>query len=154
MTDWNDLHVEEGLQVAQAEVERQLATASPLNNAPPDFDDDLLNPPPIMAREAYHGILFDVVKVACKTSEASPVAVAANFLATFSAMVGRVTFQHIGDGTDSVTNGRFQESEFNGSFPAMSLKSGRSTPHPNRPHALLTFQRLLVSLLLPIVSTK
>lgn len=100
MTDWNDYYMEEGLSAAQAEVERQLATASPLtNNAAPEQDDALLNPPPTMAREAYHGILFDIVKTACKTSEASPVAVAANFLATFSAMVGRVTFQHIGDGT-------------------------------------------------------
>lgn len=100
MTDWNDFYVEEGLPAAQAEVERQLAAASPLTNTTaPEQDDDLLNPPPIMAREAYHGILLDIVKTACKTSEASPVAVAANFLATFSAMVGRVAFQHIGDGT-------------------------------------------------------
>ncbi len=100
MSDWNDYHVEEGLSATQAEVERQLATASPLTNTTaPEQDDNLLNPPPTMAREAYHGILFDIVKTACKTSEASPVAVAANFLASFGAMVGRVAFQHIGDGT-------------------------------------------------------
>lgn len=100
MTDWNDFYLDEGLSAAQAEVERQLAAASPwTNSAAPEQDNDLLNPPPQMAKEAYHGILFDVVKTACKTSEASPVAVAANFLATFSAMVGRVAFQHIGDGT-------------------------------------------------------
>jgi hypothetical protein len=34
---------------------------------------------------------------------------------------------------NSVTNGHFQESEFNASFPAMNLKSGRSTPDPNPP---------------------
>jgi hypothetical protein len=62
-------------------------------------DEALLNPPPILAKEGYHGMLLEVVKVACRTSEASPVAVAANFLATFSAMVGRIAFQHIGDGT-------------------------------------------------------
>lgn len=62
-------------------------------------DDALLNPPPVLAKEGYHGMLLEIVKVACRTSEASPVAVAANFLATFSAMIGRVAFQHIGDGT-------------------------------------------------------
>jgi len=67
---------------------------------PPEADtaDDLLNPPPVMAPEAYHGILRDVVKISTRTSEASPVAVAANFIGTFSAMIGRVAFQHIGDG--------------------------------------------------------
>jgi hypothetical protein len=30
-----------------------------------------------------------------------------------------------------VTNGSFRESEFNVSFPAMYLMSGRSTPDPN-----------------------
>lgn len=64
-----------------------------------DDEDALLNPPPILAKEGFHGILLEVVKVACRTSEASPVAVAANLLGTFSAMVGRVAFQHIGDGT-------------------------------------------------------
>ena len=33
---------------------------------------------------------------------------------------------------DSVTNGRFQVSEFNDSFPAMNLKSGRSPGDPNQ----------------------
>jgi hypothetical protein len=62
-------------------------------------EESLLNPPPVLAKEGYHGMLLEAVKVACRTSEASPVAVAANFLATFSAMVGRIAFQHIGDGT-------------------------------------------------------
>jgi hypothetical protein len=31
---------------------------------------------------------------------------------------------------DTVTNGRYQELEFNGSFSAMNRKSGRSTPDP------------------------
>jgi DNA-binding transcriptional ArsR family regulator len=33
---------------------------------------------------------------------------------------------------NSVTNGRFQVSEFNDSFPAMNLKSGRSPGDPNQ----------------------
>jgi hypothetical protein len=36
-----------------------------------------------------------------------------------------------------VTNGRFQESEFNGSFPAMNLKSGQSPADPNLTVAFL-----------------
>lgn len=102
MSDWNDYYVEAGLHATQAAIESQLASerSQPQPAMTADADDDsLLNPPPVMPREAYHGILADVVRTACKTSEASPVAVAANFLATFSAMVGRVAFQHIGDGT-------------------------------------------------------
>jgi hypothetical protein len=38
---------------------------------------------------------------------------------------------------DTVTNGRFQVSELNDSFPAMNLKSGRSPGDPNRPVVLL-----------------
>jgi hypothetical protein len=36
-----------------------------------------------------------------------------------------------------VTNGRYQELEFNGSFSAMNRKSGRSTPDPNPPYTFL-----------------
>lgn len=98
--DWNDVHVSQGLPAAKVVIDDALAAANDQPAAmPADAADDLLNPPPKMAKEAYHGILLDVVKTACHTSEASPVAVAANFLATFSAMVGRVAFQHIGDGT-------------------------------------------------------
>jgi hypothetical protein len=38
---------------------------------------------------------------------------------------------------DTVTNGRFQESEFNGSFPAMNLKSGQSPADPLLPVGFL-----------------
>ncbi len=74
------------------------ANTNIVNRAEPDGE-ALLNPPPILRSEAYHGILRDVVRIACRSSEASPVAVAVNFIATFSAMIGRVPFQHIGDGT-------------------------------------------------------
>jgi hypothetical protein len=62
-------------------------------------EEDLLNPPPVLAKEGYHGIVLEIIRAACRTSEASPVAVAANFLVWFCAMIGRVVFQHIGDGT-------------------------------------------------------
>lgn len=66
---------------------------------PDSGEDGLLNPPPVLAPEAYHGILLEVARIATRTSEASPVAVVVNFIATFCAMIGRVFFQHIGDGT-------------------------------------------------------
>lgn len=98
--DWNDIHAEKGLDATKGAINAQLAAANDQATMQvAEADDDLLNPPPKLAKEAYHGILLDVVKTACKTSEASPVAVAANFIASFSAMVGRVAFQHIGDGT-------------------------------------------------------
>lgn len=99
--DWNDYYVEKGKEATKAAIDDQLKAANDTQakSRPDDADDDLLNPPPKMAKEGYHGILLDIVKTACKTSEASPVAVAANFLITFSAMIGRVSFQHIGDGT-------------------------------------------------------
>ena len=68
---------------------------------PPDLDgieDDLLNPPPIMNESGYYNLLKDVAEVATRDSEASPVAVCANFIGTFAAMVGRGAFQPIGDG--------------------------------------------------------
>jgi hypothetical protein len=62
-------------------------------------EDELLNPPPVLAPEAYHGILREMARIGTRTSEASPVAVVVNFIATFCAIIGRVFFQHIGDGT-------------------------------------------------------
>jgi hypothetical protein len=99
MPDWNDTYIEMGLPATKELIDGQLAAVSEMPSDTGDEFDNLLNPPPQMAKEAYHGILLDVVKTACKTSEASPVAVAANFLATFSALIGRIAFQHIGDGT-------------------------------------------------------
>lgn len=65
---------------------------------PIETEDDLLNPPPILADIAYHGILKDICDTATKHSEASPVAVAANVISSFAAMLGRAPFQYIGDG--------------------------------------------------------
>ncbi len=63
-----------------------------------ETDDDLLNPPPILDESGFYGILKDVADIATRHSEASSVAVCANFIGTFAAMVGRGTFQWIGDG--------------------------------------------------------
>ena len=62
-----------------------------------EVDDDLLNPPPAMDEAGFYGILKEVVKISTKTSEASSVAVAANFIGSFSAIIGRSAFQNIGD---------------------------------------------------------
>ncbi|NOR69528.1 MAG: DUF3987 domain-containing protein, partial [Methylomarinum sp.] len=61
-------------------------------------DNDLLNPPPTLAPEGFHGVLQEICKISTRYSEASEVAIASNVIATFSAMIGRVAFQHIGDG--------------------------------------------------------
>lgn len=94
MTDFNDVHVQHGAaavrSIFQSGVERPTESAS--------TEDDLLNPPPVMDVAGYHGILREVVRISTRTSEASPVAVAANFIGTFSAMIGRSAYQYVGDG--------------------------------------------------------
>lgn len=63
-----------------------------------EADNELLNPPPDLDPIALHGILSDACKVATRDSEASKVAIAANIISTFSTLIGRNSFQHIGDG--------------------------------------------------------
>jgi hypothetical protein len=53
-----------------------------------------------------------------------------------------------------VTNGRFQESEFNGSFSAMNLMSGRSPGDPNPPYTFLHSGRMPKYRFLGFDSTK
>ncbi len=72
------------------------------NDQPPlltEVDSELLNPPPELDPLALHGILKEACDVSTRFSEASKVAVAANIISTFSAIVGRTAYQHIGDGT-------------------------------------------------------
>jgi hypothetical protein len=96
--DWSDIHVNQGLDSTKAMIEAGLSSANDQQQTDVDSADDLLNPPPVMAQEAYHGILHEVVRIATRTSEASPIAVAANLIGIFCAMIGRGAFQHIGDG--------------------------------------------------------
>lgn len=63
-----------------------------------EVDSELLNPPPELDPLALHGILKEACEVSTRFSEASKVAVAANIISTFSAIVGRTAYQHIGDG--------------------------------------------------------
>ncbi|MDP2431793.1 MAG: hypothetical protein Q8O33_07160 [Pseudomonadota bacterium] len=53
--------------------------------------------PPTMAPEGFPPLLKTIVDTATASSEAHPVAVAANVLAMFSAMVGRGPVQYLGD---------------------------------------------------------
>ena len=71
------------------------------NDQPPaltEVDSELLNPPPELDPLALHGILNEACTVSTRFSEASKVAVAANIISTFSAIIGRTAYQHIGDG--------------------------------------------------------
>lgn len=62
-----------------------------------DPDDSPAGPPRIDPR-AFHGPLKDIVDLATKNSEAAGVAVAANVIALFSAVIGRVPYMWVGDG--------------------------------------------------------
>lgn len=93
-TDFNDLATAKGL----SEVRRQLAPVLTSPPAAPDFD---AGPsplaPPTMRSAGFPAFLRDIVAAACASSEAHPVAVAANCIAFYSAMIGRGAFQRIGD---------------------------------------------------------
>jgi len=80
----------------EAYITDQSASSSPLSLA--EVDSELLNPPPELEPIALHGILKKACDVSTRYSEASKVAVAANILSTFSAIIGRTAYQHIGDG--------------------------------------------------------
>ena len=82
------------------------ARVSPVFPALPDDDDDAGTAddrapfaPPVMARDAFPELVQDVVTAACTSSEAHPVAVAANFIGLFCCAIGRTAFQRIGDAT-------------------------------------------------------
>ncbi len=100
--DFNDLHVENGLEQTKLAIveptEKYFEGIQSQQDLEIEADNDLLNPPPVLGDDGYHGVLKDVCKISTRHSEASAVAIAANTIATFSAMIGRVAFQHIGDG--------------------------------------------------------
>lgn len=55
--------------------------------------------PPVIAADAMPTLVRDVVAAATQSSEAHPVAVAANIIALFCCAIGRAAFQRIGDAT-------------------------------------------------------
>lgn len=109
MTDANDL-----ARVAGPDAVRAMVDAAQPVDAPPargatagsdgrihadDSPSDGPNPlaPPVMPQHAYPALVRDVVSAATYSSEAHPVAVAANVLALFCCAIGRTAFQRIGD---------------------------------------------------------
>lgn len=90
-SDFNDLAAEAGADAVRLAV----AAAMPAATERPGNMDPLS--PPTMATEGYTPLLKAIVETACATSEAHPVAVAANVLAMFCAMIGRGPVQFIGD---------------------------------------------------------
>lgn len=97
-TDFNDLAAAAG----QDAVRRQLARAvpaspSPASTVPAEAEGPAPLAPPSMRPEGFPPLVRAIVDAACASSEAHPVAVAANVIAWFGAAVGRVAFQRIGD---------------------------------------------------------
>lgn len=90
-TDYNDLAAAAGLDA----VRKQLAKAVPAVQVESDGPAPLA--PPSMRPEGFPPLVRAIVDTACFSSEAHPVAVAANVVAWFGASVGRVPFQRIGD---------------------------------------------------------
>lgn len=90
-TDYNDLAAAAGLDA----VRQQLAKAVPAIAVEAEGPAPLA--PPTMRPEGFPPLVRAIVDAACASSEAHPVAVAANVIAWFGAAVGRVAFQRIGD---------------------------------------------------------
>lgn len=90
-TDYNDLAAAAGLDA----VRQQLAKAVPAVAVEAEGPAPLA--PPTMRPEGFPPLVRAIVDAACASSEAHPVAVAANVIAWFGAAVGRVAFQRIGD---------------------------------------------------------
>ena len=93
LTDFNDLHQAKGKEAVAAVIAEAVteAEAQDLRADPPPLS------PPRMPLEGFPPLVRDVVSAACANSEAHPVAVAANFIAFFSCLIGRGLFQRIGD---------------------------------------------------------
>jgi len=96
LTDYNDLAAVAGLAAVRDAVAAAEAT---LDQAQPKSDKDNTEPfaPPTMPTHAYPPLVREVVEAATRSSEAHPVAVAANVLALFCCAIGRTAFQRIGD---------------------------------------------------------
>jgi hypothetical protein len=96
LTDMNDLRVVKGPAAVKAVVDAARPIGSP---AGADAARPELAPlaPPRMPAEGFVPLVRAIVDAACESSEAHPVAVAANVIAFFSAMIGRGLYQRIGD---------------------------------------------------------
>ena len=100
-TDFNDLAVRDGLDAVRFQIDdADLALSSNYaSTASTKHESEDPSPlaPPVMPSEGFPELLRAIVDASCNSSEAHPVAVAANVLALFCCAVGRVAFQRIGD---------------------------------------------------------
>jgi len=78
---FSDLHAEHGQDSHRYSVEDEIPIAAM----------------PIINEKAFFGIVKDFIDISSSNSEASKVAIAANVIAHFSAMIGRRAYQWIGD---------------------------------------------------------
>lgn len=113
LTDFNDLAGAAGLDTVRDQVEAARPVDPPPRRGRSEFDrpfpgqqehqadDDGAPPlaPPTMPTAAFPELVRDVVEAATFSSEAHPVAVAANVLALFCCAIGRTAYQRIGDAT-------------------------------------------------------
>lgn len=112
LTDFNDLAGAAGLDAVRRQVEaaqparkwgpcdedvppNQVGSVTPAGDA--SGDDAAPLAPPTMPISAYPPLVRDIVTAATFSSEAHPVAVAANVLALFCTAIGRTAYQPIGD---------------------------------------------------------
>ena len=108
-SDFNDLHRLVGSDSVRHDLSAaQLIESAPVRipktagiivetAAPPLVDSHIPLAPPHMSPEGFPPFLRDIVEAACSNSEAHEVAVAANVIAYFSAIIGRGVYQRIGD---------------------------------------------------------
>ncbi|MCC7101250.1 MAG: DUF3987 domain-containing protein [Rubrivivax sp.] len=89
-SDFNDLAAAAGADAARRQLNAAVPAAEPAEDGAPLA-------PPTMRPEGFPELLRAIVDAATASSEAHPVAVAANVIAWFGAAVGRVSFQRIGD---------------------------------------------------------
>jgi phage/plasmid primase-like uncharacterized protein len=89
-TDFNDLMLLAGLE----EVKVQLI---PADTSHPVINDTPIKTTPKIDEQAFFGIINRFIEISRINSEASSVAVAANFIGNFCAMIGRFSSQWIGD---------------------------------------------------------
>ena len=97
LSDFNDMGAALGLAAVRRQIVDQAAPPPELEGPKEDRDGPSPLAPPRMAAEGFPPLLRDIVAAACASSEAHPVAVAANAMLLFCCAIGRGPFQRIGD---------------------------------------------------------
>ena len=94
--DWNDIHKAEGFDAVRAGIEAarepdgdpDAGEVEPQSSTKANFNDPTPWPDPL-AKEAYHGIIGEIVDLIAPQSEADPAAILLQTLVAFGATVGR-----------------------------------------------------------------